>query len=205
MKRSYQICPGASGFAEAVAELDMESEDLRYAVVSSDRAVWLVDKAEVSPKHVPSFEEAKNAIRPRALREAKADKFKAEVEAVIAKGAKAVLGAPQVSTNITFNVADLSAGAFDDQMTVARAAMKLKKGEISGFELVSPGKALVVVCENRTDGDAAKAMVLRSRVADDVAMLQRRQIPQSWLKWNLERLGFEPNDVSSVEETQEEE
>jgi peptidyl-prolyl cis-trans isomerase D len=205
MKRSYQICPGASGFAEAVAELDMESEDLRYAVVSSDRAVWLVEKAEVSPKHVPSFEEAKNAIRPRALREAKADKFKAEVEAVIAKGVKAVLGAPQVSTNITFNVADLSAGAFDDQMTVARAAMKLKKGEISGFELVSPGKALVVVCENRTDGDAAKAMVLRSRVADDVAMLQRRQIPQSWLKWNLERLGFEPNDVSSVEETQEEE
>jgi hypothetical protein len=154
---------------------------------------------------VPSFEEAKNAIRPRALREAKADKFKAEVEAVIAKGVKAVLGAPQVSTNITFNVADLSAGAFDDQMTVARAAMKLKKGEISGFELVSPGKALVVVCENRTDGDAAKAMVLRSRVADDVAMLQRRQIPQSWLKWNLERLGFEPNDVSSVVETQEEE
>ena len=205
MKRSYQICPGASGFAEAVAELDMESEDLRYAVVSSDRVVWLIEKAQVSPKHVPTFDEAKDAIRPRVLREAKADQFKAEVEAIIAKGAKAVLGGKQVSTNITFNVADLASGAFDDQMTVARAAMKLKKGEISGFELTSSGKALVVVCEDRVDGDAAKAMVLRSRVADDVAMLQRRQIPQSWLKWNLERLGFEPNDVSSVEETQEEE
>ena len=205
MKRSYQICPGASGFAEAVAELDMESEDLRYAVVSSDRVVWLIEKAQVSPKHVPTFDEAKDAIRPRVLREAKADQFKAEVEAIIAKGAKAVLGGKQVSTNITFNVADLASGAFDDQMTVARAAMKLKKGEISGFELTSSGKALVVVCEDRVDGDAAKAMVLRSRVADDVAMLQRRQIPQSWLKWNLERLEFEPNDVSSVEETQEEE
>ena len=205
MKRSYQICPGASGFAEAVAELDMESEDLRYAVVSSDRVVWLIEKAQVSPKHVPTFAEAKDAIRPRVLREAKADQFKAEVEAIIAKGAKAVLGGNQVSTNITFNVADLASGAFDDQMTIARAAMKLKKGEISGFELTSTGKALVVVCEDRVAGDAAKAMVLRSRVADDVAMLQRRQIPQSWLKWNLERLGFEPNDVSSVEETQEEE
>ena len=205
MKRAYQICPGAKGFSEAVAELDFESEDLRYAVVSSDTSVWLVEKAEVSPKHVPTFEEAKNAIRPRVLRDAKADAFKAEVEAVIAKGAKAILASGQVSTNITFTVADLGADAFQDQMTVARAAMKLRKGEVSGFEPTSTGRALVVVCEDRADGDAAKAMVLRSRVADDVSMLQRRQIPQAWMKWNLERLGFEPNDVSSVEEVEEDE
>lgn len=205
MKRAYQICPGAKGFSEAVAELDFESEDLRYAVVSSDTSVWLIEKAEVSPKHVPTFEEAKNAIRPRVLRDAKADAFKAEVEAVIAKGAKAILASGQVSTNITFTVADLGADAFQDQMTVARAAMKLRKGEVSGFEPTSTGRALVVVCEDRADGDAAKAMVLRSRVADDVSMLQRRQIPQAWLKWNLERLGFEPNDVSSVEEVEEDE
>ena len=205
MKRSYQICPGASGFAEAVAELDMESEDLRYAVISSDRAVWLIEKAEVSPRHIPTFEEAKAAIRPRALREAKADAFKAEVEAKIAKGVKTVLAEGQVSTNLTFTVADLGANGFQDQMTVARAAMKLKKGELSGFELTSAGKALVVICENRAEGDAAKAMVLRSRVADDISMLQRRQIPEAWMKWNLERLGFEPNDLSSVEEVAEEE
>jgi hypothetical protein len=48
-------------------------------------------------------------------------------------------------------------------------------------------------------------MVLRSRVADDISMLQRRQIPEAWMKWNLERLGFEPNDLSSVEEVAEEE
>ena len=205
MKRSYQICPGASGFVEAVAELDMESEDLRYAVISSDRAVWLIEKAEVSPRHIPTFEEAKAAIRPRALREAKADAFKAEVEAKIAKGVKTVLAEGQVSTNLTFTVADLGANGFQDQMTVARAAMKLKKGELSGFELTSAGKALVVICENRAEGDAAKAMVLRSRVADDISMLQRRQIPEAWMKWNLERLGFEPNDLSSVEEVAEEE
>jgi hypothetical protein len=90
-------------------------------------------------------------------------------------------------------------------MTVARAAMKLKKGELSGFELTSTGRALVVLCENRVDGDAAKAMVLRSRVAEDISMLQRRQLPETWMKWNLERLGFEPNDLSSVEEVAEEE
>ena len=205
MKRTYQICPGAAGLVEAVAELDMESEDLRYAVVSSDRAVWLIEKAEVSPAHTPSFEEAKNAIRPRALRDAKADAFKAEVESKIAKGVKTVLAEGNVSTNLTFTVSDLNPDSFQDQMTVARAAMKLKKGELSGFELTSTGRALVVLCENRVDGDAAKAMVLRSRVAEDISMLQRRQLPETWMKWNLERLGFEPNDLSSVEEVAEEE
>jgi hypothetical protein len=205
MKRTYQICPGAAGLVEAVAELDMESEDLRYAVVSSDRAVWLIEKAEVSPAHTPSFEEAKNAIRPHALRDAKADAFKAEVESKIAKGVKTVLTEGNVSTNLTFTVSDLDSNSFQDQMTVARAAMKLKKGELSGFELTSTGRALVVLCENRVDGDAAKAMVLRSRVAEDISMLQRRQLPETWMKWNLERLGFEPNDLSSVEEVAEEE
>jgi hypothetical protein len=183
----------------------MESEDLRYAVVSSDRAVWLIEKAEVSPAHTPSFEEAKNAIRPRALRDAKADAFKAEVESKIAKGVKTVLAEGNVSTNLTFTVSDLNPDSFQDQMTVARAAMKLKKGELSGFELTSTGRALVVLCENRVDGDAAKAMVLRSRVAEDISMIQRRQLPEAWMKWNLERLGFEPNDLSSVEEVAEEE
>jgi hypothetical protein len=205
MKRSYQICSGAKGFLEAVAELEADSEDLRYAVVSSDSKVWLIEKAETSPKHIPTFEEAKKAIRPRALNDAKAKAFKAEIEAKIAKGVKTVLAEGQVSTNLTFSVSDLGGNAFDDQMLVARAAMKLKKGELSGFELISTGRALVVVCENRVDGDAAKAMVMRSRIAEDVSMLQRRQIPEDWMKWNLERLGFVPNDISYIEEEKEEE
>ena len=208
MKRASQICPGAQGFAEAVAELDSSSEDLRYAVVSSDKAVWLIEKKETSPKHVPTFEEAKNAIRPRALRDAKADAFKAAVEAVAKKGADAVLKVAGVSTNITFSVADLRQGAgasFENQMAVARASMKLKKGDVSDFTLTGTGKAILVVCTDRVAGDAAKAMILRSQVRDDLAMLQLRQVPDSWRKWNLERLGFEPGEISSVEIVEEEE
>ena len=207
MKRASQICPGAKGFTEAVAELDASSEDLRYAVVSSERAVWLVEKAETSPKHVPTFDEAKAAIRPRALRDAKADAFKAQVEAIAAKGAKAVLAGKDVSTNIVFTVADLRQGgvSFDNEMSVARAAMKLKKGEVSEFTLTGTGRAILVVCEDRVAGDAAKAMMLRSQVKDDLSMLQLRQIPESWKKWNLERLGFQPGEMSSVEIVPEEE
>ena len=206
MKRSYQICPGAKNLSEALAELDMESEDLRYAVISSAKAVWLVEKAEVSPKHLPTFEEAKDAIRPRVLRDAKADAFKASVEAVAKKGAQAVEAVKGISTNLTFTVSDLRAGAdepFPNAMTVARAAMSLKKGEVSEFTLTGTGRALLVVCVDRVAGDAAKAVVLRDQVRDDLAMLQQRQIPESWRKWNLERMGFETGEISSVENPEE--
>ena len=202
MVRASRVCPGANGFGVAVAELDPSSEDLRYAVVSSDKAVWLIEKAETSAKHTPTFEEAKTVIRPRALRDASADAFKAKVEAVAKGGAKAVEAVKGCSTNITFSVADMRQGQgaqFEDSFAVARAAMKLKKGEVSDFTLTGTGRAILVVCEDRVPGDAAKAMVLRSQVRDDLAMLQMRQIPEGWRKWNLERLGFTPGEVSSID------
>ena len=206
MKRISQICPGAQGLAEVVAELDSSSEDLRYGIVTSDKAAWLIERAETSAKHVPTFEEAKDAIRPRALRDAKAEAFKRSVEAIAKQGAKAVEQVKGISTNITFTVADLRNGgsSFENQMAVARAAMKLQKGEVSEFTLTGTGRAILVVCEERFAGDAAKAMVLRSQIRDDLATLQMRQIPESWKKWNLERIGFEPGEISSVESAVEE-
>ena len=199
-KTPSQAFPGAKEFEEAVAELDPSSEDLRYAVVSSERAVWLVEKAETSPSHIPTFDEAKDVVRPRALRDAKADAFKAEVEAVAKKGAAAVLATKDVSTNIVFSSSDLHPGAFPNQNAVASAAMKLAKGEVSKFTLVSPGRAVLVVCEDRKEGDAAKAMVLRSQIQNDLSSLASRQLPEAWMKWNLARMGFEPGETSSVED-----
>ena len=200
MKRATSVCPGADGFLEAVAELDSSSEDLRYALVSSDKAVWLLEKAETSAKHLPDFAEAKEAIKAPALRDAKAEAFKKSVEAVAAKGAAAVTAVKGVSTNLTFSVYDLrqQANAFDNQMAVARAAMSLKKGEVSKFTLTGLGKAILVVCEDRVAGDAAKAIVLKGQMRDELAMLQLRQIPEAWMKWNLDRIGFEPTEISSV-------
>lgn len=199
VSRTAHILPSAKDFLSAVSELDSETEDLRYSIISSEDAVWLIEKSAVSKAHTPSFADAKNAIRPRALRAAKAKAFKDKVDALIGKGAKAVLAGGNVSTNITFTVADLSNAEFPDQMAIARAAMKLKKGEVSEFTLTIPGNALVVVCEDRKEGDAAKAMVLRSQVENDVSMLQRRQIPEAWQKWNLERMGYQTGEVSSTE------
>ena len=202
MKRSAQICPGSQGFEEVVAELDSSSEDLRYGIVVSDKAVWLVEKAETSPAHVPTFDEAKEIVRPRALAAAKADAFKEAVEAVSKKGVAAVLASGNVSTNITFSVCDLKSGDFPDQNAIAGAAIKLRKGEVSAFTPNGTGKALLVVCEDRVPGDAAKAQIWKAQVRGDVEMLQRRQVPESWQKWNLERLGFEPGEGASVEDAE---
>ena len=205
MRRASLICPGAQSFDEVVAELDSSSEDLRYGVVASDKAVWLVEKAETSPAHVPTFDEAKEIVRPRALQAARADAFKDKVEAVAKKGAEAVLASGSVSTNLTFAVCDLKAGDFPDQNAVAGAAMKLRKGEVSAFTLTGAGKALLVVCEDRVPGDAAKVHVWKSQVRDDVELLQRRQLPEAWQKWNLERIGFQPGDGASVEDAESDE
>lgn len=198
MKRTYQIAPGANGFNEAVAELDNESEDLRYAVVSSSSNVWLIEKAEVSPAHTPSFDEAKDAILPRVKRDMKADKFKARVECIVAQGKDFVLSGENISTNISFVVSDLKSGAFADQNTVASTAMKLKAGEMSAFAPIGTTRGVVVVCEDRQDGDAARAEVLRAQIRDDIAQLQNRQIPETWKKWNLDTLGFEANEGAST-------
>lgn len=205
MKRAYQICPGAQTLNEVVAELDSDSEDLRYGVVRSDRTVWLVEKVETSPAHVPTFEEAKEIVRPRALDAAKADAFKAKVEAVAKKGVDAVLASGNVSTNITFAVCDLNSGAFPDQNAIVGAAIKLRKGEISEFTSTGKGRGLLVVCEDRVPGDAAKAQIWKLQVRGSAEALQRRQIPEAWQKWNLERLGFETGDGSSVVDAEEEE
>ena len=198
MKRASQICPGAQSFEEVVAELDSSSEDLRYGVVASDKEVWLVEKAETSEAHVPTFEEAKEIVRPRALTAAKADAFKAKVEAIAKKGAKAVLESGNVSTNITFVVCDAKAGDFPDQNAVMGATMKLRKGEVSDFVQTGVGRALLVVCEDRVPGDAAKAQIWKLQVRSEVESLQRRQIPDTWKKWNLDCLGFEPGEGASV-------
>lgn len=207
MKHNSQILPGAQDFTSAIAQLDPTSEDLRYAVVSSDRAVWLVEKSETSAPHIPTFDEAKALIQPRVLRDAKADAFKAKVEAIAAKGASVVLAGQDVSTNIVFSVSDLRQGlvSFDNAYQVARAATKLSKGEVSEFTLLSPGRALLVVCEDRTPGDAAKAMILRSQTADELTMMQMYKLPDEWRKWNLERMGYATGEISSTERVETEE
>lgn len=194
------IAPGARNFADEVAQTDPETEDFRYAIVSSDSAVWLIERSALNEAHIPAFEEAKDKIVATATRDARADAFKAKIDALIAKGAEAVLASKNVSTNYTFSVTDIGRNAFPDQPAVVRAAMKLGKGEVSEFTLAAPGRAVVVICEDRRQGDVSKAVFMRSQIRNELAAGQFRALAETWLDWNLNRLGFETGDASAITE-----
>ncbi len=202
--RMGQVLPGVRHFAEAIAELDPESEDLRYAVVSSSQKVYLIELAETSPAHVPTYDEAASIIRPRALAEKREKAFKASVDAIAKKGATAVLATKDVSTNLVFTVSDLAPNTFPDQSAVARAAMTLAKGEVSDCVLTGKGRALLVVCENRVAGDAAKAMILKGQIGESLSMATASALSRSWEAWNLKRLGYTTTSLSSTEKVEEE-
>ena len=100
---------------------------------------------------------------------------------------------------------DLRQGEFNDQLSVVPASIRTMKGELSEFTPTSPSRGIVVYCVDRVPGDAAKAMLLKAQVRGEVSSLQLRQVPDAWKKWNLERMGFEPGERSSVERAESEE
>lgn len=210
MVRSTMIAPGCPNFADAVAELDPESPDLRYGVVAGTNAVYLIERASFTKAHVPSFAEAKEILRPRALANARAKAFKAAVEkkrgalaAHLAAGKPFdanILAATSVSTSLTFAVSSLGRAQFVDSMYVAPAVMKLTKGKISEFIPTQiAARGLVAYVENRVPGSAAEAQLVRASLRDDLSSLMANKLPAKWNAWNLSRFGFVPAGFASTE------
>ncbi len=210
MSLPSSFVPDCAGFAAAVAELDPESEDLRYGVVAGTNAVYLVERASFVKAHVPTFAEAKEIIRPKALAAARAKAFKESVEkqralaaAELAKGkpfdAKLFAGA-NVTTSITFSVSSIQNNSFADATTIAAPTMKLSKGQISDFiETPVTGHGLLVYVEDRVPGDAASAQMVRMQLRDDLGRFAAGSLPSDWNAWNLKRLGFTTTASTSVE------
>ncbi len=210
MSRPEAFAPGVEGLGAAVAELDPESEDLRYGVVAGTNAVYLIERASFVKAHVPTFAEAKSIIRPRALKDARAKAFKAAAEkqralaaAALAKGkpfdAK-TLAAQNVTTAMTFSVSSLQRDSFADSHYVAGAVRKLGAGQISEFvPTANPVRGLLVYVEKRESGDAAAAQMIRAQLRDELAMMAAGDLPSAWNRWNLGRLGFVTTSVSSVD------
>ncbi len=214
MSRVSDFAPDCSGFATTVAELDPESADLRYGVVAGTNAVYLLERASFVKAHVPSFKEAKEVIRPKALAAAKAKAFKESVEkkralaaAELAKGkpfdAKLFADA-NVTTSITFSVSSLQNNSFPNAMTIAAPTMKLEKGQISEFiETPLSGNGLLVYLEKREPGDAASAQMVRMQLRDDIGRLASGALASDWNAWNLNRLGFTTTASTRVESSDE--
>ena len=211
MSRPTAFAPGVDGFTETVAELDPESPDLRYGVVTGSNVVYLVERASFVKAHVPPFDEAKGIIRGDALADAKDKAFKASVDKVralaaaeMAKGkpfdAK-LFGDANVSTSITFSVSSMGRTAFPDATYVASPAMRLSKGQLSDFvKTAMPGYGLVVYLENRVPGDAAEAQMVRSQIRDELSQATSYSFTSAWNRWNLSRMGLKATSAASIED-----
>lgn len=209
MVRARQVAPECDGFAEAVAELDAESPDLRYGVVPGTNCVYLIERAGLVKAHVPTFAEAKENIRADALKDAQAKSFKASVEKVRALAAADLAkGKPfdpkmfvdaTVSTSTVFSVSSMQYNSFPDSRYVSQSTMKLAKGQISDFiQTANPRRALVVYVEKREPGDAAQAEMVRTQLRDQLGRGASMSLASAWNEWNLDRLGYETTSISSV-------
>lgn len=215
MVRPSSFAPGCPGFTAAAAELDPEANELRYGVVAGTNVVYLMERASFVKAHVPAFAEAKEIIRPDALKDARAKAFKASVEknralaaAAIAKGGQfdvKTVGCANVSTSLTFAVSSLGSNSFADSRYVASSVMKLSKGNISDFiPTAIPSRGLLVYVEDRVPGDAAQAQMLRNQLRDELASATSASLPVAWNSWNLARLGFKASaSEASVEKPDE--
>ena len=204
MTSAYSVLPGARNFLEVLAELDPSSPDLRYGIASSENSVWIFERSATSPAHTPSYDEAKDLIKNRVLRHAKDEALKSAAAKIIAKGVDEVLKVKEVSTNITFVASEIAAGTFADQRAILPEAIKLYKGEVSDFVLTGAGRGAIVVCTDRVKGDIVSRNLRESQVR---SMLCYEALPAAYDKWledNLQRMGFEPNDMSFVDEPVEE-
>jgi hypothetical protein len=196
----YSFAPGTEDFIDEVKALyDPEATGDSKQVVCSRTTVWLIAKMQKNgycEAGFPKYDECKDIIRPRALRDAKAKAFKDSVMAVRNKGFEAVCAEKNVSTNLTFSCVDLANASFDNQYEVVGAAMRLNKGELSDFVLTGPGKALLVACIDRKPGDPAKVISLRPNMNRQLSDSVIRQILPAWKKWNLDRLGMKMHSDS---------
>ena len=225
--RASDIAPDSPEFLSIIADLDVESPEMRYGVAVGTNAVYLVELVPVVTKdkdgsvttnsfvqaHVPTFAEAKEVLRPRALRDAQEKAFKAKVEkaralaaAELAKGGSFDMlkqhGAT-VSTQMVFSVSKPS--NIPDASLISGAMMKLNKGQISDV-IVQPSftrRAVLVYVADRTKGEASEAEMIKGSLRDQLAGGARMVLPEAWMKWNLDRIGYKTTAYSAVEKSDE--
>lgn len=191
-------------FSSKAFELDAEDVSGRYNVAEGDNFIYLMELAEFSKAHVPTFEEVLTKIRPRVLAQERASAFEKKVATwredltrLMEKGqdfaaAATQIGALNVSTALTYTVNDIQNNSFSNNYSIAYGAMALQKGETSEAIPIANSQALLVHVLERTPGDALAAEMMRAQIASSLAQRRHFNLTEEWLTWNLEQMQFEP-------------
>ncbi len=190
-------------FVSASFELDPERSDLRYGIVKGDNFVYVMEPLAHVPAHTPTYEQVLNDLRPQALAKARSEAFqdyaktlRTDMKKLIDEGKSfseaAKAKALNVSTSITYTVSDIQNQKFDNSFSVAYGAMQLKKGEISEAIPASAAQSLIVFVQDRQQGDALSAEMMRSQIRTSLARRHKGNLFSDWMAWNLKQQAFVP-------------
>jgi hypothetical protein len=191
-------------FRDAAFELDQSQPEGLYNVVQGKNFAYAITPLpnSPSPAHMPTLEEAIARVRPLADEKVRSDKFRDEITTLHADLTKALAKTPSietlaqaktlnVSTAITFSVHTLYQNPFPNYMSIARAALHLRPGELSdAVPAEEEEAALFIHMETRHPGDSLAADMLRPKARASLERTRIMGVNASWMSWNLDRLGI---------------
>jgi hypothetical protein len=201
----------AEEFLSKAFELDPERNDSRYGIVVGDDFIYVMEQVKMVEAHTPEFEKVLNQIRPQALAKARteaftdhSDKITDELNDLMKKGTSfadaAKAKSMNVSTSITYSVNSIREQQFKNSFAIAYGSMSLKKGEISKAIPASAQESLLVYVQDRKQGDALSAEMMRPQVRSGIARRRNNDLFSEWLTWNLKQQEFHPKRPLTEEE-----
>ncbi|MDR2850402.1 MAG: SurA N-terminal domain-containing protein [Verrucomicrobiota bacterium] len=202
-------------FASAAFELDPERADSRFGIVEGDTLIYVIERADFSEAHTPTYEAVFNDLLPRAQAKARTDAFqdyvkelRADIRKLMDDGKNfsdaAQAKSLNVSTSLTYTVNEIQSQSFPNNFSIAYGAMTLKKGDLSEAVPASAAQSLLIYVQDRQPGDALAAEMLRSQLRSNIARRRNHNLFESWLTWNLAKQDFKPTrPLTSGDESDE--
>ncbi len=195
-------------FREAAFELDPAQAEGRCNVVQAKNFVYALTPLATSPSpaHMPTLNEVITRVRPLAEAKLRDDMFRDELTSLHADLTKglaknhnltsvAQAKALNVSTAVTFSVHTIYQNPFPNYMSVARAALHLRPGELSeAVPADDDDSALFVYMVSRRPGDVYSAETLRPKARASLERMRMMGITTAWMDWNLARKGLTLSD-----------
>ena len=193
----------AKDFATAAFDLDPDRSDSRFGIVKGESHVFVIEQAQKSPAHTPTYENVLNDLRPRAMAKARSEAFqsytkelRADLRKLLDEGKSfsdaAKAKALNVSTSLTYTVSDIQSQKFDNSLAIAYGAMTLKKGDLSEAVPSSATQSLFIYVQDRQPGDALAGEMMRSQIRTSIARRQSSNLFSDWLTWHLSKQDFKP-------------
>ena len=202
----------AGAFSDAVFSIDPEAVDLVDRIADpigsedSDES-YVAVLSEVSPAHVPPFEDVKEAVERDALQSKVESAFQADIAhvrdvltAAVTAGKSFAEAAQEAGLKLGTNVVLSTMDAYGKNPPIesARAVVaemkRLGQGEFSANPVPVKDGAMFFAVLDRKPGDSATFSIVEMQAKRELQYSLSETIWNTWLKKNLETSNPEPSE-----------